>query len=274
MSLGKHKWLVINCIAIIVFIIGAFVAFTIWLNSYTAHGESVIVPTLSGLDYDAAKILAENEGLKVIVNDTMCVDNAEPGSVVDHYPIAGSKVKAGRTIYLSINSMTPLMVVMPKVTDVSLRQATQMLENKGLKVGAIEYKPDFANNYVFEQRFKSKQIEPGTKIPKGSLIDLLVGQNAGNGFNLYVDDNGLISIPSLIGLSWSSVRDSLIRHGLNVNPIFNASIKTQEDTMKARVQRQSPEFVEGGKMSPSEIIDVWFDFDPIYDAISDDMDMN
>lgn len=264
MSFGKHKWLFINIICIVIFFVAVFFVFTSWINSYTLHGESVEVPNYSNLDFEAAQVLAERDGLKLKINDTLCVDYAQPGVIVDHYPSAGSKVKKGRTIYLSINSSSPVMVIMPKITDVSLRQATQILENKGLKVGVIEYKPDFANNYVFEQRYNTKQIEPGTKIPKGSSIDLLVGKGG---------DDVLIGIPSLIGLSWNVLNDSLVSRGLNVNPIFTPEVLTMADTLKARVRRQSPAYIEGAKMTASETIDVWFSLDPIEEAISNDLEM-
>lgn len=249
MNIKKHRFLFINIGCIIAVFVVAFIAFDIWLDSYTAHGENVTVPDFRGLDFDAAQILAAKDGLQVKINDTLSVDDVAPGAVIDHFPSANSKVKQGRTIFLSINSVTPIMVVMPKVTNVSLRQATQMLENKGLRVGVIEYKPDFANNYVFEQRYNLKIIEPGTKIPKGSAIDMLVGQGG---------DGVVIAIPSLMGLSWPAISDSLMVRGLNVNPIFSADVRTKEDSLRARVIRQSPSYVEGGKMTASETIDVWF----------------
>ncbi|MBR4497232.1 MAG: PASTA domain-containing protein [Bacteroidales bacterium] len=239
----------------------AFIAFDIWLDSYTDHGENVTVPDFRGLDFDAAQILAAKDGLQVKVNDTLSVDDVAPGAIVDHFPSANSKVKRGRTIYLSINSITPVMVVMPKVTNVSLRQATQMLENNGLRIGVIEYKPDFANNYVFEQRYNLKTIEPGTKIPKGSAVDLLVGQGG---------DGIVVAIPSLLGLPWSAISDSLMARGLNINPIFNAEVRTKDDTLRARVIRQSPAYVEGGKMTASETIDVWFGIESAINTNTDE----
>ena len=261
MDIKKHRFLFINIGCIVAVFVVAFIAFDIWLDSYTAHGENVTVPDFRGLDFDAAQILAAKDGLQVKVNDTLSVDDVAPGAIIDHFPSASSKVKRGRTIYLSINSTTPVMVIMPKVTNVSLRQATQMLENKGLRIGVIEYKPDFANNYVFEQRYNLKTIEPGTKIPKGSAVDLLVGQGG---------DGVVVAIPSLLGLSWLAISDSLMARGLNVNPIFNADVRTKDDTLRARVIRQSPAYVEGGKMTASETIDVWFGIESTLNTNTDE----
>ncbi len=258
MDIQKHKILLINIGGIVLFFLVAFIVFNAWITNYTDHGVEVVVPDFSNLDIEAAKILAQKEGLEIKVGDTLCADGVEPGAIVDHYPTAGTKVKRGRTIFLSINSLTPIMVAMPKVTDVSLRQATQILENKGLRVGNLEYKPDFANNYVFEQRYHSRQITPGTNVPKGSAIDLLVGRGG---------SDVQVPIPSLIGLSWKTISDSLVSRGLNVNPIFGENVKTMADSMKSLVQKQSPVFVDGGQMAASGTIDIWLDLDPIYQSI-------
>lgn len=258
MDIQKHKILLINLGGIILFFIVSFIVFNAWINNYTDHGVEVEVPDFSNLDIEAAKILAQKEELEVIVGDTLCIDGVAPGAIVDHYPSAGTKVKRGRTIYLSINSLTAIMVEMPNVTDVSLRQATQILENKGLRVGVLEYKPDFADNYVFEQRYHSKQVAPGVKVPKGSAIDLLVGRGG---------SDVQVPIPSLVGLSWKAVSDSLVSRGLNVNPIFAENVKTMSDSLQSIVQRQTPMFVEGGKMAASETIDIWLGIDPIYQSI-------
>ncbi|MCQ2609078.1 MAG: PASTA domain-containing protein [Bacteroidales bacterium] len=262
MDIKKHKVLFINIGCIIAVVIAVFVGFSFWVESYTSHGEDVIVPDFVNMDVEAAEIIAQKNELVLKVSDTLISEKIAPGAIVDYFPSAGSKVKRGRTIYLSVNSMTPIMVKMPKVTEGSLRQAIQLLENRGLRVGNIEYKPDFADNYVFEQRYQSRVIEPGTKISKGSAIDLLVGKG-GNDVQ--------IPIPSLIGMSWTLVSDSLVARGLSVNAIFADNVKSLSDTLRARVQRQSPAYSEGQTMQASQTMDVWFGIDPIYEAISNDL---
>ena len=99
---------------------------------------------------------------------------------------------------------------------------------------------------MFEQRIASRQIEPGSKVPKGTAIDLLVGKG-GAGVE--------ISVPDLVGMSWRTISDSLVARGLVVNPIYKSDVRTAEDSIKARVQSQSP--VGGSRMMASGVIDVW-----------------
>lgn len=49
-----------------------------------------------------------------------------------------------------------------------------------LKIGDTTFKPDFAKNAILEQWYNGTQINPGTKIRKGSTISLVLGDGVGN----------------------------------------------------------------------------------------------
>lgn len=80
---------------------------------------------------DALRIL-DREGFRYDIIDSLFIDGAVPGSVIEQTPAGGSKVKDGRIIYLSINAYSPRMISCPKVSDMSLRQALSTLESVGL----------------------------------------------------------------------------------------------------------------------------------------------
>lgn len=67
---------------------------------------------------------------------------------------------------------------MPDLRDLSLRQAQSMLESSGLKMGKLLFIKSFDEDAVQNQLFLNKVIAPGTKIEKGSAIDLQVGMGA------------------------------------------------------------------------------------------------
>jgi len=69
-------------------------------------------------------------------------------------------------------------VAMPDLSDLSLRQATNTLQNIGLTVGDVIYKPSKFHNVVYEQIYKGRLIRPGTEIDQGSKITLVVGRDA------------------------------------------------------------------------------------------------
>ena len=66
---------------------------------------------------------------------------------------------------------------MPDLVDKSLRQAKNLLDNAGLKAGRISMVESPLSGFVLSQSFKQKAIAAGTKIPKGSVIDLQVAKS-------------------------------------------------------------------------------------------------
>ena len=61
-----------------------------------------------------------------------------------------------------------------------MKNAQVVLKSNELKIGEISSKPDLAFNAVLEQLYNGKAIAAGTKIHKGSVIDLVVGNGYGN----------------------------------------------------------------------------------------------
>ena len=49
------------------------------IDAYTRHGQSVVMPRLSGVDASLALQQLEAIGLVGIINDTLYVENAIPG---------------------------------------------------------------------------------------------------------------------------------------------------------------------------------------------------
>ena len=76
----------------------------IWLGKYTHHGEEIIVPNVEGKLIGDVEYTLEMLELKAIVVDST-YDHSQPsGAIMAQLPKAGSKVKSGREIYLTINS--------------------------------------------------------------------------------------------------------------------------------------------------------------------------
>ena len=157
-------------------LIGFFV-----INIYTRKGQTNEVPKVTGMDIEKAiKVLEENE-LDYTIVDSVFDDNAPRHAVMDQTPLPMSRVKKGRKIYLTVNSLDVPEVDMPDIAGkMSFEQAKKTLEAKGLLVGTITKQPDpsissEADKPVFEQLYRGNPISPGTKIKRKSRIDLVVG---------------------------------------------------------------------------------------------------
>ena len=145
------------------------------LQIYTRHGRELTTPSFSGLSIEDAQELAHKHSLHFLINDSTFTPGKEPGAIIDQNPSAGTNVKVNRTIFLTINAKKPVKIKMPNVVGVSLRQAEAILQREGLHLARKKYVPDMARDYVLRQQYKGKDIPTGTKVIKGSGIDLVLG---------------------------------------------------------------------------------------------------
>lgn len=147
------------------------------LKKITKHGQSVDLPSVKGLTYEEAKKVLEQDGFRCLISDSLFVDDAKKNEVIEQEPEGNSKVKPGRLVYLKVNCLDVPQVEVPQLKEKTLREAMALLSNSGLKQGEIIYRMDeYSNDYVLEQLYHEAPIRPGTKLPKGSIIDLVVSK--------------------------------------------------------------------------------------------------
>ncbi len=162
-------------IAIGIIIVLVFVIMK-WLSYTTNHGEEITVPDLSKLSVQVAEEKLNALDLEYVLLDTTEYQKGYPKfSVVKQDPIAGSKVKQGRKIYIKVNSDAYRDVIMPDLIEQTLRQAEPTLLALGLELGEKTYKPYLGKDMVLEMRYNGKKLKAGDKIPKASKIDLVLG---------------------------------------------------------------------------------------------------
>lgn len=175
-----------------------FIAF-FSLRYYTKHGQGLNVPSLKGLSFNQAVSKLESLGLRYEVDSVFIMDKP-PGIVIDQDPDANTFVKDNRTIYLTINTAQAPNVKFPDIEAKSLREVQPLLESFGLKIGDTTYKADVARDVVLEASFGGRPLKPGNVLPKGSRIDLVLGDGRGN---------EEVEIPNLVGLTKDEARFSL-----------------------------------------------------------------
>jgi len=243
------KTFVINLLIALVLLIIIYLSVVYSIESYTQHGESVTVPDFTNLTLHDAQEMAQSNELKVIITDTTYSEETERGLIAAQIPEMESKVKAGRTIYLTINSTSAEMVSMPDFRGASLRQANADAIIYGLKIGELTYVPDIAKNNVLEQKLNGNDILPGTKIERGSYIDLVLGMGL---------SNEKVFIPLLLNKTLNAADSMLKAKYLNTGAkFFDESISNLEDSTTAIIYKQQPEpFSKNFK--PGDFVDLWF----------------
>jgi len=245
---SKYFW--INAAGgLVAFFLVGFLIFK-GFDVYTHRGQSIEVPDLTGMQLDEAKKLLRQKGFRVETVDSVYevppeLKNADLGAVVDQNPKAGESVKKNRRFYLVIKSSVPPMVEMPDLVDLSLRQAIGMLEARGLKFGKAIPRPGLPP--VMKQLYKGKSIKPGTKIAKGSVIDVWVGSGG---------SDVRIGVPNLVGMTRNEAIKVLSTSNLNVGAeIFTTAVK---DSFNVKVIRQSPTATSEPSITEGADIDLWY----------------
>lgn len=150
-------------------------AMLIFLDSWTLHGNEETVPDVQGQNIRIAQSNLEKLGLEPVLSDSVFDSKAIPGTVVDQNPKPLSKVKPGRTVYLTIVAYSPKMVTVPDISNTSLRQGQSMLEGVGLKSIIIVRVPSEYEDLVLGVKCNGRELRPGEKIPINSVVTIEVG---------------------------------------------------------------------------------------------------
>lgn len=174
-SLRTNKFFWLNLAAMIIVVVALLFGVLKWLDVYTRHGEAVVVPDVKGMTVDEATKMFSSHGLVCVVSDSNYVKNKAAGIVLDVNPGAGQKVKEGRTIYLTINTLSIPLRVVPDVADnSSLRQAQAKVLAAGFKLNEVHLVSG-EKDWVYGIQYQGRPLEAGEKVPLGAFLTLMVG---------------------------------------------------------------------------------------------------
>ncbi len=208
MRVGKKIFIILlNFVgAILVLILAGALTMKI-LGSYTLHREIIKVPSFSGLTPEKAEEMAASYKLRISVIDSIYQADAEPGTIIDQYPYPASEVKRNRMINVTINTIDVARVAMPNLVNTAFRQSVNKLISAGFKIGKIQYTKSDYRNLVVGFIYNGEEVKAGDMLPKGSTIDLILGN--GNG-------NVRTTVPNVVGEQLSDARLMLLNSYLNV----------------------------------------------------------
>lgn len=174
-SFRYNKFFWLNLIAMVVVVVVIIFGVLKGLNIYTRHDEAIVVPNAQGMQVAEAEKLFQSRGLTCVVSDSTYVEDLDAGSILDYKPAAGQKVKKGRTIYLTINTHSTPLLVIPNIADnSSMRQAQARLQASGFKLNENEYIPG-DKDWVYGVKYRGRQLTNGEKVPVGATLTLIVG---------------------------------------------------------------------------------------------------
>lgn len=240
------KGFIIHILIILVVAIGAsLIFFYTYLPIATNHGETITVPDLYGIKMEDIDEFVTSRNLRYEINDSTYSDDHPPLTILKQYPKAGSKVKENRKIFISVNRVTPPSVPFPHelVGSSSLRGAEAVLKSNELKRGRIIYKPSQFFDLVLDMQYEGRSLKEGDKIPKGSTIDLVVGDG-------YASRN--FKAPKLVGLELEEALFYIKGVRLELGIV---TVESDTAGQKSYVIKQEPG--EGRNVRLGDLMDLW-----------------
>jgi len=216
-------------------LIGALIGLTVLflliifgLNTYTRHSESVTVPDLRGMSIDEAVKQLQAADFEYDLDSVYQVD-ARPGLVIEQDPDPETKVKKNRTLYLTIITRVAPEVAFPDLIEKTFVEARAILNSYGIKLGDTTYIPDIAKDVVLDVKFGNERLNAGRPLPKGSTIDLVLGDGRGD---------SEVQVPDLTGLTLEQAKFALQGNSLSLGSVNYMGLVT--DTAGATVVSQTP----------------------------------
>jgi len=232
----------------LLFLLGFF--FLMSLEWLTNHGKYLKVPLVKGRNVDEGIKLLKDQGFDVVIQDSLYFEDIPKYTIIKQLPEPDATVKVNRTVFLTINRALPPYVDMPKLEGLSFRFALDKLEKNHLKLRDTINRPDFMKGSVLEQRYNSERINPGTKVPWGSAITLIIGGG------LQAEQ---VLVPDLVGLTFEEAKQTLQEKGISLAAIV--PMATVKDTLNAFVYKQNPDTkdIDGNPVfiQPGQTIDIW-----------------
>ena len=148
-----------------------------WLGVTTNHDQKIQVPNLHKMSLAEVEKKLDELNLDFIIIDSATYNPEYPKkSVIEQDPTVGDFVKEKRKLYLTLNPSKYRDITIPDLNGRTKRQAISELQAIGFIVGTkFSYVRDIGKDVVRGLRHNEKIINPNDKLPKNSIIQLVLG---------------------------------------------------------------------------------------------------
>ena len=164
-----------NLLAMLIVVVLLALGVKYGLDWYTRHGEGVRVPKVEGMDYARARSLIEGYGLNVMVSDSGYNKSMAANSILIQNPGAGTTVKMGHTIYVTVNSPSSPSFPIPDVVDnSSYREAEAKLMALGFKLTPPQEVAG-EKDWVYGILSHGHRVSAGDHVSIDSPLTLMIG---------------------------------------------------------------------------------------------------
>ncbi len=178
--LGKifSSYLLLHLTAMVVVVVVLSLGVKYGLDYYTHHGEGIVVPEVKGMTYSKARLLLEEDGLVIMVNDSGYNKKLPADCILAQTPGHGMKVKQGHVVYVTVNSPSSPLFTIPDVVDnSSLREAEAKLMAIGFRLLPAQ-RINGERDWVYGIMCRGRRVSNGDRIPIEYPLTLLVGSGS------------------------------------------------------------------------------------------------
>ncbi|MBQ9638513.1 MAG: PASTA domain-containing protein [Bacteroidales bacterium] len=240
----KHP-LIANLLLMLLVSVAIIIVIFVLLKTYARQGQEYELPEVAGLNIEE---LSADDPLELNyeIVDSVYRKGMTGGQILSQNPKAGTKVKKGRKVYITITSYSPEEVPVSNIIDATLRHALSQLASDGLECGKLKFVESPFRNVVLEQSYKGRTLQKGDKVPLGAHIDLTVGLG---------DEGSTTKVPMVLGKTPSQARRALQAASLNVGREHFGGVKDQQTAV---VVQHEPPYTGVSTYAFGTTVELWY----------------
>lgn len=221
------------------FVVGVVLFDLVIMPAIVGRSNVSIAPAIEGMSLKQAQEVCGKERLEIAVTGYRSSDEVPEGYVISQDPHQGQRLKRGRTIKVAVSSGRKMEIV-PSFAGKTLREAEVLVESSGLAKGRTVriFAPGEGQPTVL-----ATSPSAGTKVPRDSPVDILVGMHG---------EPKAYLMPDLVGRDFPFVKDRLEKLGFNV--VHASSRKRGEGKFPNAILSQNPP--AGAKIKEGDTIEL------------------
>ncbi|MDE7426844.1 MAG: PASTA domain-containing protein [Muribaculaceae bacterium] len=175
---------------VLIILTGVILAWgSLWfLDIWTHHGQTSVVPEIKGMNIDKAKEVVADARLTIEISDSIYKGPEQAGEILESWPKGGAVVKRGRPVYVTIASFSPDKVVITSPLEyMSARQAESILRTYGItNIRRMSVPGDYPD-MVVRALVDGNPLHVGSKVAVTATVVLEVSQGAPDSVSPYAE---------------------------------------------------------------------------------------
>lgn len=228
-----------------------------WLRCYTHHGQELTIKNYVGILHEDAREDAEDHSFQLIIEDSLFMVGKAPGMIIAQNPVAGSKVKEERKIYVTITKQQADMIPFASLPmmygkEINVIRKILMQQYKiDCEILSEQYDPGPPNVileviYNGDTLINARRKSPKhAQIAKGSTIQFVISK----------DVSESVEMPDLVCQPLSEADFLLKANRLTLGDLHLDETVTNRQT--AYVIQQDPPYSAGLIATKGDTISLW-----------------